>query len=383
MAIAGIVLLAAVVSTWQAVRATRAEQEQSRLRAVVQEALREEAQQRQRAETEEWTALRRVYNSDMTLAQQALGANNYGRVVGLLDRYRPKPGETDFRQWEWRYFWNQSRSEAAFALPRQPNAVNAVAISPDGRMSASIDMRRELRLWDLTTRTELAVLREPGSDGRTFVFSHDGVLGAVAGSDGPRPSTIHIWRMADRKVTAEFPCDGRIQKMAFSQDDTKLLILGEDMTVRTWDLAQQYLHSTSPAVRPPHGSRTLVAFSSDRESIAFLDGRRVCVRNLTTGAEIAVADGFEGGTTSLAFSPDGQRLASGSQGNEAVKLWDVPTRQEVVTLAGEELMSGGLRFSPDCRLLAGINSWGKVHIWRAPSLHEIAALEQQAATLLR
>jgi predicted negative regulator of RcsB-dependent stress response len=98
--VAAVVMLAAIVGTWQAIRATRAEREQSRLRGVVQEALQEEAQQRRRAEAEELAALRRAYNSHMTLAQQALGANNYGRVVGLLNRYRPKSEGADFRQWE-------------------------------------------------------------------------------------------------------------------------------------------------------------------------------------------------------------------------------------------------------------------------------------------
>ncbi len=43
----------------------------------------------------------------------------------------------------------------------------------------------------------------------------------------------------------------------------------------------------------------------------------------------------------------GQRLASGSVGNEAVKLWDVATRHEVATLAGEGSIFSLVKFSPD------------------------------------
>ena len=35
----------------------------------------------------------------------------------------------------------------------------------------------------------------------------------------------------------------------------------------------------------------------------------------------------------IAFSPDGRRLISAVGGREAVKLWDVGTRQELLTLA--------------------------------------------------
>src|SRR5207245_2378797 len=133
-------------------------QEQSRLRDAAEAAHQNEANERRRAEAEELAALRRAYNSDMNLVQQAMAANNYGRVVDLLTRHRPKPQaesrkpkaeiEADLRQWEWRYFWNQSQSDASFALPQQSNSIMAVAISPNGRLLAANDRLGALKLWD-------------------------------------------------------------------------------------------------------------------------------------------------------------------------------------------------------------------------------------------
>ena len=71
------------------------------------------------------------------------------------------------------------------------------------------------------------------------------------------------------------------------------------------------------------------------------------------------------------------RLATASQGKEAVKLWDVVSRQEVATLPGEGLIKGRLSFSPDGNMLVAINAQGKAHIWRAPSFDDIAAIESQ------
>lgn len=77
----------------------------------------------------------------------------------------------------------------------------------------------------------------------------------------------------------------------------------------------------------------------------------------------------------VAFSPDGERLASASAKNEAVKLWDVTSRHEVATLAGEGSLFERVQFSPDGTLLVAINSQGQAHLWRAPSLDEIEKLQ--------
>jgi WD40 repeat protein len=77
----------------------------------------------------------------------------------------------------------------------------------------------------------------------------------------------------------------------------------------------------------------------------------------------------------LAFSPDSQRLATAGESAEAIKLWDVATWQELITLPleGEELSQ--LFFSADGHQLAALNSRGDVLFWRVPSFAEIAQRE--------
>jgi eukaryotic-like serine/threonine-protein kinase len=122
-AVAVALVLGAIVSSWQAVRATQASREQSRLRqeAVAAQAketsLRQEAvaaQEREaalrhEAESRELYTRRLSYASDMSLAQQALAMNDLGRARRLLEAHRPAPGEVDLRGWEWRYLWQECR----------------------------------------------------------------------------------------------------------------------------------------------------------------------------------------------------------------------------------------------------------------------------------
>jgi WD40 repeat protein len=60
-----------------------------------------------------------------------------------------------------------------------------------------------------------------------------------------------------------------------------------------------------------------------------------------------------------------------------VKLWDLTTGQEVVTLEGTGMLFHFTRFSPDGNLIAAINGDGKAHLWRAPSWAEIEAAEKK------
>jgi hypothetical protein len=139
-----LVLVAGVlVSSWQAVRARNAEREQSRLRAAA------EAQ---------------AYASDMNVAMQALKANDLGRTRNLLDRHRPQPGQKDLRGLEWRYLWDQSRSDAEFDLCQRSSDIHSLAASHDGRWLAVGETHRGgVEIWDLPTRRVLARLSKVAS----------------------------------------------------------------------------------------------------------------------------------------------------------------------------------------------------------------------------
>jgi serine/threonine protein kinase/WD40 repeat protein len=77
----------------------------------------------------------------------------------------------------------------------------------------------------------------------------------------------------------------------------------------------------------------------------------------------------------MEFSPDGKRLISSSGGREAVKLWDVATRQELLTLSGIGSTLGNVHWSADGDTILAGNPW---QAWRAPSWEEIAAEEAKA-----
>jgi WD40 repeat protein len=199
----------------------------------------------------------------------------------------------------------------------------------------------------------------------------------------------------------------------FADGSNRLLVVDEqDKSLHEWnlgsavaqplepDLADWQVHgafphgsrerSTGPAIKkhldavsearrlPDRVSRLFVgAFSQDHQYFARTRPMGVVeVAEGESGRTLGQVRGFLQGVHSLAFSPDSRRLAIGSDDRQAVKLWDLQSFQELVTLRGQSTAYSQTRFSPDGNLLGTMNSRGVLHVWRAPSWAEIDAAEQ-------
>jgi predicted NACHT family NTPase len=117
-----------------------------------------------------------------------------------------------------------------------------------------------------------------------------------------------------------------------------------------------------------------VALSPDGRTLASgsLD-KTIKIWNMSTGQEIRTLNGHSIAVFSVAFSPDGRTLASGS-GDKTIKIWNMATGQEILTLNGHSELVLSVAFSPDGRTLAS-GSWDKtIKIWNILTGQEIRTL---------
>ena len=93
-----------------------------------------------------------------------------------------------------------------------------------------------------------------------------------------------------------------------------------------------------------------MAVSRDGTSVAVAQGTEIRVWDLTSGRQLLRLRGHTNAVISIAFSPDGSTLASGSE-DKTVRLWDLHTGKQKSILSGATDAVVAVAFSPDGHLL--------------------------------
>ena len=124
-----------------------------------------------------------------------------------------------------------------------------------------------------------------------------------------------------------------------------------------------------------HSGRVLSAcFSPDGTKLASgSEDTTITIWDVATGNELATLWGHSKLVNSVSFSPDGTKLASGSL-DRAIKIWDVEENIEIATLSGHRYRVNSLCFSPDGTMLASSGPGG-IKLWDITKYDEIATIE--------
>ncbi|MDZ7965263.1 MAG: trypsin-like peptidase domain-containing protein [Nostoc sp. DedSLP03] len=118
-----------------------------------------------------------------------------------------------------------------------------------------------------------------------------------------------------------------------------------------------------------------VAISPDGKTLASGSyDNTIKIWNLATGEQIRILKGHYYSVNSVAFSLDGKTLASGSEDN-TIKIWNLITGQEISTLKGHSDPVYSVAFSPDGRTLASGSSDNSIKIWNLITGQEISTLK--------
>ncbi len=278
------------------------------------------------------------------------------------------------------------------ALPQR--TILPMAISPDGRMLATGDIDRKVRLWDFQSGRKLAEFSGAGGWVWAVAFSADGSRVYSGGRD----EEISVWparATPERKpipTGAEPPFfnqDGRFlvgqnplgeivihgletysagaplaagsTPLWLSADGQRLLAL-RDAAVQSWDVSRRTLLAATP-LTPAPTTRGARAISRDGRllAIALAPGKSVTVWDTATGTAQATFTADKN-IEAVALSPDGSLLAVGGLGNY-VSLWDLATREIAWGFTPHSTNVIGLRFSPDGRRLATWALNGELQVW--------------------
>lgn len=317
-----------------------------------------------RANAGEQRARQNLYAADMLLAAQALQANNRGRAVQLLERNWPKEG-VESAAWEWRYLWNLCRSEARALTPGHSRRVVDVAFSPDGELLFTAGEERNVKVWEVATRSLRRTIVQPFPV-RAMALSPDGGWLVTGASDGQ----LLRWNTRTWSKEALVVPEPQMVDLVFSPTGGKLAIrLNSSIKVRQWK--DQVVLASAPS-GPFFRNGQSMAFSSDGERLAYpAPGGRVGLLHLKADRSVHLLPGSMDQINSIALSSDGRFLAA-ADWSPRIALWDLATGVELKSLTNHAAWVSSVAFTPDNSLLISASADQSLKQWDTRTWQEEA-----------
>jgi len=325
--------------------------------------------------------------------------------------------------------WDTSVRHAKPPCITIPGSEFGWCFTSDSRSVLTLNFDGQVMRWNGDDFQQSTPVLNIGSSFYMGLFSRDGRYLATGSTNG----VLSVWDVSRRALSCKLSVQGElgvVKPVRFYSQGRKLLTQSRDHRLSAWDLdAKQRLYSWNAPAIPRTGPseldyRAAIGISPDSTHALVVGwGGQFLYADLTDGSETALnlqpvnlvsdADfspdgrffavsshlsllqvwdtdtwqeahpplgGYVQGLYSMAFSPDGKRLVSGGDGDEALRFWDTQSWRDVLTLESDSADFWDTHFSPDGNIIGSVDMDGTLQLWRAPSWEEIEAVETTAAS---
>jgi WD40 repeat protein len=234
--------------------------------------------------------------------------------------------------------------------------VNAVGFMANGKELLSAGKEGIVKVWDVSFPPSFLPLHGIQEQIGSLAFSSNGQMLAAAAWQGRH---VKVWSVIDGRELLDLPQGG--SRVAFSPEGTYFATGGE--ALHLWD------GRTGAFRKTLQGASGCLAFSPDGKLLATGDGK---LWDVALGTQlVAIPMDKNERLESIAFSPDGRRVATAGWGQIA-RVWDTSNGQELSTLPKQSTQVHALAFSPDGEILAtstgdfgDFTKPGEIRLWHA------------------
>jgi len=272
-------------------------------------------------------------------------------------------------------FWDLSSEEMSYAIHGHTGSIRDLAISSDNKWLATAAQDQTARVWDLSLRyKDFSNLSEIGYNPNGPILSGDAQFAAGIGAN----EKIKIWN----RETGKAQCDLRMQDkpivaITFVPGVDQVLILSNtDLT-----FYNQFTGEPIRSIPAKAAYAAALAMSADQAFVAIANSGDVPrIIEVATGRAIPTNIATRAPYRSLAFSPDGTRLAVGDS-DGVITLCDSRTGQVKATIPGRHRGPvAAIAYSPDGSTLASASIYGVIRLFNLPMQRETLMLDGKHGT---
>jgi WD40 repeat protein len=254
--------------------------------------------------------------------------------------------------------------------------VNSVCWSPDSHMLVSASDDGQVCLWEPLTGHTAYIFKRHTGPVNSVVWSPDGQSIASAGDD----KTVLVWeaKTAAHEVNVRYSeHTAQIQTVTWSPDGRYIASGGKDRMVKVWEparlqqkrsfLTTLFFHTSGQKSMGGHGGAiTDLAWSPNGERIASAcNDHQVRISGLSAGY-LSMALKIDNSTfkNALAWSPSGQHLAIAGN-DKLVRLWSIARLKETYIYHGHSSYVMSVSWSPNGSQLASAGVDRTIQVWQA------------------
>jgi WD40 repeat protein len=240
---------------------------------------------------------------------------------------------------------------------RGSKPINAIAVSLDGKLIASGEDGGVVQIRDSKSHERIGNASKHGGAVSSICFSPDSRW-LVSGS---RDGTVRMWDCGTGQAVGS-PLLGHTNWVNSVCTDGQRIISGSnDLTIRIWSCDTRQLIG-----QPIKVGRSVAPLSLSKGRIAAGVEEDVCIFDIETRQQIVIMKGHSASVWTVAFSPNGSRVASGGA-DRTIRIWDVQTGRETHRLDGHTDIVWSVSFSPDGRWIASGGRDKTVRVWDSQS----------------